>query len=192
MTEDVRTVPNDASDVIEFLLDQHQQVRGLLDDVMSSSGEERQRYFDTVREMLARHETAEEMIVRPLTRKAPGGEQVAEGRMEEENEAKEVLAELEKMDVDSADFTAKFQQFRQSVLDHAAAEERDEFPLLRQNCDPDALMSARDRVKRAEAMAPTHPHPSAKTTAANYVAGPFAAMLDRARDAFSSSGTSGS
>lgn len=192
MTEDVRTVPNDASDVIEFLLNQHQQVRGLLDDVVASSGADRQRYFDTVREMLARHETAEEMIIRPLTRKAPGGEQIAEGRMEEENEAKEVLAKLEKMDVDTAEFTSMFQEFRTSVLEHAAAEERDEFPLLRMNTDPDALIAARDRVKRAEQMAPTHPHPSAKTTAANYVAGPFAAMLDRARDAFSSSGKSGS
>src|SRR5919205_713285 len=169
MTEDMRTVPNDAGDVIEFLLNQHQQVRGLLDDVLAASGEERQQYFDTVREMLARHETAEEMIVRPLTRKAPGGEDVAEHRMHEENEAKEVLADLEKMDVSSAEFTTKFE----------------EFPLLRQNTDPEALVKARDRVKRAEAMAPTHPHPSAKSTAANYVAGPFAAMLDRARDAFS-------
>src|SRR3954471_7946739 len=139
MTEDVRTVPNDASDVIEFLLNQHQQVRGLLDDVLSSSGEERQRYFDTVREMLARHETAEEMIVRPLTRKAPGGEEVADGRMHEENEAKEVLASLEKMDVTSAEFTATFSEFRQSVLDHAEAEETQEFPLLRQNTDTEAL-----------------------------------------------------
>src|SRR5919205_4210063 len=114
MTEDMRTVPNDASDVIEFLLNQHQQVRGLLDAVLSASGEERQRYFDTVREMLARHETAEEMIVRPLTRKAPNGEQVAEGRMEEENEAKEVLAKLEKMDVDSEEFTATFSEFSRS------------------------------------------------------------------------------
>jgi len=105
--------------------------------------------------------------------------------MNEENEAKEVLAALEKMDVASPEFTAKFSEFRQSVLDHAEAEETQEFPLLRQNTDPEALQKARDRVKRAEAMAPTHPHPSAKTTAMNYVAGPFAAMLDRARDAFS-------
>lgn len=189
MTEDVRTVPNDASDVIEFLLNQHQQVRGLMADVLATSGEERQRYFDEVREMLARHETAEEMIVRPLTRKAPGGTEVAEGRMEEENEAKEVLAKLEKMDVDSVEFTSMFQEFHRSVEAHAAAEERDEFPLLRQNTDADALVKARDRVKRAEQMAPTHPHPSARTTAMNYVAGPFAAMLDRARDAFSSSGS---
>jgi hemerythrin superfamily protein len=186
MTE-VREVPNDASDVIEFLLDQHQQVRGLLDDVLAAEGQERQRYFDAVREMLARHETAEEMIVRPLTRKAPGGDDVAAGRMHEENEAKEVLAALEKMDVAGAEFTARFSEFRRSVLEHAEAEETQEFPLLRQNTDPEALVKARDRVKRAEAMAPTHPHPSAKTTAMNYVAGPFAAMLDRARDAFSKS-----
>jgi hypothetical protein len=187
MTENVRVPQDDASDVIEFLLSQHQQVRGMLDDVLAGSGQERQRAFDAVREMLARHETAEEMIVRPLTRKAPDGERVAEGRMQEENRAKEVLADLEKMDVGSAEFTTTFTEFRQAVLDHAQAEETQEFPLLRQSTDPEALVKARDRVKRAEAMAPTHPHPSAKTTAANYVAGPFAAMLDRARDAFSSS-----
>jgi hemerythrin superfamily protein len=186
MTENVRVVKDDASDVIEFLLNQHQQVRGLLDDVLATTGEERQRYFDTVREMLARHETAEEMIVRPLTKKAPGGEEVAQGRMDEENEAKEVLADLEKMDVDSPAFTQRFTGFRASVLEHAEHEETQEFPLLRQNTDPEALVKARDRVKRAEEMAPTHPHPSARTTTMNYVAGPFAAMLDRARDAFSS------
>lgn len=185
MTE-VRNVPNDAGDVIEFLMNQHQQVRGLIDDVLSAPGPERQEYFDAVREMLARHETAEEMILRPLTRKAPGGEQVAEGRMHEENDAKEVLASLEKMDVASAEFTASFTGFRQSVLHLAEAEETLEFPLLRQNTDSEALQQARDRVKRAEVMAPSHPHPSAKTTAMNYAAGPFAAMLDRARDAFSS------
>jgi len=188
MSEGVRQVTNDdGSDVVEFLLNQHQQITALLADVVSTSGEERKRYFDAVREMLARHETAEEMIVRPLTRKAPGGDDVAAGRMDEENEAKKVLAGLEKLDVDSPEFTQQFTEFRQSVLAHAEAEETQEFPLLRQNTDPQALVQARDRVKKAEAMAPTHPHPTAKTTAANYVAGPFAAMLDRARDAFSSS-----
>jgi len=177
----------DGSDVVEFLLGQHQQVKGLLSQVLETAGDQRQRAFDEAREMLARHETAEEMIVRPLTRKAPAGKAVAEARMAEENEAKKVLARLEKMDVDSTEFVTAFTGFQQSVLAHAEAEERDEFPLLRQNMDADALTKARARVERAEKMAPTHPHPSAKTTAANYVAGPFAAMLDRARDAFSRS-----
>ena len=189
MTQNTAVDTGNAGDVIQFLMSQHQEVRSLLDSVLSSTGEARQRAFDDVRELLARHETAEEMIVRPLTRKAPNGEQVADGRMAEENEAKEVLADLEKMDVDSQEFTAKFTEFRQSVLDHAQAEETQEFPLLRQNSDEDALMKARRAVETAEKMAPTHPHPSAKTTAMNYVAGPFAAMLDRAKDAFSKSGS---
>jgi hemerythrin superfamily protein len=189
MTDNTAVDTGNAGDVIQFLLSQHQQIRAMLDGVLSSTGEARQRAFDDVRELLARHETAEEMIVRPLTRKAPNGAQVADGRMAEENEAKQVLADLEKMDVDSPAFTATFTEFRQSVLAHADAEEIQEFPLLRQAGDEDALMKARRAVEMAEKMAPTHPHPSAKTSAMNYVAGPFAAMLDRARDAFSKSGS---
>jgi hemerythrin superfamily protein len=173
---------DDARDVVAFLVAQHEQLTVLLNGVLAYSGDERQRHFDQAREMLARHETAEEMIVRPLTRDVPNGDAVADARMAEENEAKRVLSRLEKLDVDSSEFVRLFTAFRTSVVDHAAAEEREEFPLLRLNTDPDALTKARRRVERAEQMAPTHPHPRVRTTAANYVAGPFAAMLDRARD----------
>jgi hemerythrin superfamily protein len=171
-----------------MLLDQHQTVRTLLDRVHSSSGKSRQAAFDEVRELLARHETGEEMILRPMTRRVPGGDSVAEGRMAEENEAKKVLAELEKLDVDSSEFDSMFQQFRSSVLEHADAEEREEFPLLRKGTfDEEDLFKAGGKLDNAEKMAPTHPHPSAKTTGMNYLAGPFAAMVDRARDLFSKS-----
>jgi hypothetical protein len=173
-------------DIVNILLEQHQSVRALLDRVVSSTGDERRAVFDEVRELLARHETGEEMILRPMTRRVPGGEAVAEGRMAEENEAKEVLAALEKLDTQSGEFETTFAQFRASVLEHAAAEERDEFPLLRKGTfDEEDLMKAGGKLENAEKMAPTHPHPSAKTTAMNYVAGPFAAMVDRARDLFS-------
>jgi hemerythrin superfamily protein len=189
MTQNTAVNTGDADDVVQFLVTQHQQIRTLLDEVLASAGEERQRRFDDVRELLARHETAEEMIVRPLTRKASQGGQVADARMAEENDAKEVLAGLEKMDVDSAEFTTTFTEFRESVRAHAEAEETQEFPLLRESTDHASLQKARSAVEVAEKMAPTHPHPSAKTTTMNYVAGPFAAMLDRARDAFSKAGS---
>jgi hemerythrin superfamily protein len=173
-------------DIVNMLLDQHQTVRTLLDRVLSSTGEQRGTAFDEVRELLARHETGEEMILRPMTRRVPGGEAVAEGRMTEENEAKKVLAELEKLDVQSTEFESMFQQFRLSVLEHAEAEEQEEFPLMRKGTfDDEDLLKAGRKLESAERMAPTHPHPSAKTTAMNYVAGPFAAMVDRARDLFS-------
>jgi hypothetical protein len=41
-------------------------------------------------------------------------------------------------------------------------------------------------VQAAEALAPTRPHPGVESAKANLVAGPFASMLDRARDAIES------
>lgn len=184
MTETENRHSPDAGDVVDFLLDQHRNVERLMDNVLSSNGEMRSRYFDEVRELLARHETAEEMIVHPLTREVPAGRPVAAARMAEENEATEFLAQLEKMDQAAMEFDEKFKAFRLSVLKHAKAEEEQEFPRLRQYTDHDALVAARERVIGAEETAPAHPHPSAKTTTVNAVVGPFAALLDRARDAW--------
>jgi Hemerythrin HHE cation binding domain len=91
----------DAGDVVEFLLEQHRRVRRLLTDVLETTGQERQYNFDEAREMLARHETGEEMIVHPLTRHVPNGDAVADARMAEENKAKDSLADLEDMDVEA-------------------------------------------------------------------------------------------
>jgi len=184
MTQNAASETGDAGDVIEFLLAQHRQISSLLEKVLATTGDERQRYFQDVRGLLARHETAEEMIVRPLTRKAPQGDEVAEGRTAEEDHAKEVLGRLEKMPVDTPEFTAAFTQFRQRVLAHADAEETLEFPLLRQTNDHDALLQARSAVERAEQMDPTHAQPGATPSAADDVPGPFTALLDRARKAF--------
>jgi hypothetical protein len=43
----------------------------------------------------------------------------------------------------------------------------------------------RRAVELAEAAAPTRPHPGVESAKANLLAGPFAAMLDRARDVLS-------
>lgn len=173
-----------SDDVVEFLIQQHHQVRGLLDEVERATGQDRQRLFDEVRELLARHETAEEMVLRPVTRSLPRGDAVASDRLQEENAAKDQLAHLESLDVGSGEFAEAFGRFKAEVLAHADAEEAEEFPLLRAEAEPDRLAQAKSALQAAEKTAPTHPHPSARSTTANYVAGPFAAMLDRARDLF--------
>jgi hemerythrin superfamily protein len=155
--------------------------------VESSEGEAQQREFDHLRALLAVHETAEEEVLRPVTRSdVPNGDAVADARMEEENEAKEVLAKLEKLGCSSSEFMTLFGEFKKSVLAHAEHEEHEEFPGIRASKTPDELKKMGKRIKMAEKMAPTHPHPSAKTTTANYLAGPFAAMLDKVRDAMKS------
>jgi hemerythrin superfamily protein len=173
-------------DLVAQLLAQHELVRQAIDDVAkTTTAASRQKAFDQLRELLARHETAEEMIVRPLTRGIEGGDAIASARMTEENKSKDVLAELESLDIASVKFARLFERFAQAVLSHAASEESAEFPLLRQHVDAEKLEKAEKQLLMAEKTAPTHPHPSARSTAMNYVAGPFAAVADRARDAIS-------
>ena len=176
---------NTHGDVVSQLLSQHALVRTAIDAVaQTTTPEARQEAFDVLRELLARHETAEEMILRPLTRGIDGGDAIASARMDEENHSKDVLAELEKLDIASEEFARTFESFAQAVLTHALSEETLEFPLLRQ-LDADTLETAERQLLLGEKMAPTHPHPSARSTAMNYVAGPVAAVADRARDAIS-------
>ena len=69
------------------------------------------------------------------------------------------------------------------VLDHAKKEERDEFARLGQELSQHELETMGRAAKLADAIAPTRPHAGVESQLANLVAGPFAAMLDRARDA---------
>jgi hypothetical protein len=113
------------------------------------------------------------------------GDDVVDARLQEENEAKQTLAELEKLDVDSAQFETLFRELQADVLLHAAAEEEQEFGELAAQLDGEQLDRMRNAVQLAESMAPTRPHPGVESAKANMLAGPFAAMLDRARDLLS-------
>jgi hemerythrin superfamily protein len=187
-TGNIADTVNENADAIDILLAQHNQIKQLFSLVESSDGEMRQREFDHLRALLAVHETAEEEVLRPMTRSAvPNGDAIADARMAEENEAKEVLAKLEELGCDSPEFMAKFMAFKKSVLAHAENEEHQEFPSIRTSKSPGELKKMGKRILMAEKMAPTHPHPSAKTTTANYLMGPFAMMVDKVRDLMKSS-----
>jgi hypothetical protein len=171
-------------DVVTFLEEQHDQIEAACEQVLSSRGEDRKNLFVALRRLLAVHETAEEEIVHPAARRAlANGDEIVDARLQEENEAKKVLAELEDLDVDSAEFEQQFSVLMSSVLLHARAEEENEFELLGDLLDTERLDKMRKAVTFAESVAPTRPHPGIESPAANMLAGPFASMLDRARDA---------
>ena len=130
------------------------------------------------------HETVEEEIVHPRAkRKIANGDAVVGQRLQEEREAKAVLQKLEKLDVDSDEFARLATELRDAVLEHAEQEEKDEFARLGQELSSHELETMGRAAKLAEAIAPTRPHTGVESQLANLVAGPFAAMLDRARDA---------
>jgi hemerythrin superfamily protein len=175
-------------DVIRLLLEQHARIRDLFADVQASKGEHKQQAFDELRALLAVHETAEEMILRPIS-KSSAGQAVAEARNHEEDEANHVLAELEKMDVGSPQFDAQFAEFEKAVSKHAEKEETEEFPAIRSARTEEQLRGMGTMLKSVEKMAPTHPHPGAAgKPMAQWTVGPFASIADRVKDALSSSG----
>jgi hypothetical protein len=170
-------------DVVAFLVGQHEQIKNLFEQVNSSTGGEREEAFVALRRLLAVHETAEEEIVHPRARlELADGDDVVGARLQEENEAKQKLATLEGLDVHGAEFEKLFQELQADVLNHAKAEESEEFGQLADELDARQLDQMRRAVELAEATAPTRPHPGVESAKANLLVGPFAAMLDRARD----------
>jgi hemerythrin superfamily protein len=175
-------------DVVRLLMEQHARIRELFADVRAAQGEHKKQAFDELRALLAVHETAEEMIVRPVAKDTAGGEE-ADARNHEEQQANEVLLELEKLTTDSAEFDARFVEFEAAVIAHAEREEREEFPYVRAGRSEDQLKRMGTMLRAAEKIAPTHPHPgTAGKPAAQWTVGPFASLVDRTKDAISRSG----
>ncbi|GAA0621617.1 hemerythrin domain-containing protein [Sporichthya brevicatena] len=175
------------TDPIAFLIGQHMMIRDLFTEVMGSTGEAKADAFSRLVTMLAVHETAEEQVLRPMTRaKVDGGDAIADARIEEERQAKEMLAELEKIGPDGEAFDALLAQLREAVIMHAVHEEQYEFRYLKQKTIDEgkkgqaAMMAT--MLKASEAIAPTHPHPAVNSATANNLAGPMASIFDRTRD----------
>jgi hemerythrin superfamily protein len=183
----VETFVQSTDDVVKFLKDQHNLVKDMFDEVLSASEPKaRGKAFTDLRQLLAVHEAAEEMVVHPRARnEIAGGDEIVDARLHEEHEAKQQLSKLEGMDVASKEFIDELTKFRDDVVEHAEHEENEEFDKLQRKLDSDDLGRMARAVLAAEAIAPTRPHPGVESAKANFAVGPFASMLDRARDAIS-------
>lgn len=173
-----------AEDVVAYLVAQHTEIRGLMRTVVSTAGQQRRDAFGRLVRLLSVHEAAEEEVVHPVARRnLDAGEDMVAARLAEENEAKQMLEQLEQLDPDNASFVQDFQLLRTAVLTHAISEQWYEFSRLRKDVS-DAERAAMLRlVKAAEAVAPTHPHPGVESASANLALGTPTAIMDRAKDA---------
>jgi hemerythrin superfamily protein len=171
-------------DVVDLLVDQHNQVRKIFGELDTARGDRKRELFEDLVRLLAIHETSEEEVVHPVARrKIDKGEAIVDQRLKEENSAKHMLAELWDLGVDHPEFDAKMRKCRDEVLKHAEHEERDEFSNLRKSVDADQLRRMADALQAAAKMAPTRPHPKSPESAlGNLIAGPPLAVFDRVRD----------
>ena len=157
----VETFVQSTDDVVAFLKDQHNLITDMFDDVLyASKPEARETAFTHLRQLLAVHEAAEEMVVHPRVRfEVATGDSIVDARLREEHDAKEQLSKLESMDIGSPEFIDELTKFRDAVVEHAELEETEEFARLQRELDADDRRRMASAVRAAEAIAPTRPIP---------------------------------
>jgi Hemerythrin HHE cation binding domain len=175
---------HDTDDVVDVVLEDHQRIRELFTEFGTAKPDQRTPLWETIVRTLAVHETAEEEIVHPqVRREVDGGSDIVAARRREEDEAKKVLARLEKIGPNDPSFETEFTAFRHDVLRHADREEHDELPQLRASVGVEKRKNLASVFSSAKAMAPTHAHKAAPESAVgNVIVGPFVAIVDRVRD----------
>jgi len=168
--------------IVAVLYEQHARIRDQFDAVAATAGPDRAAAFDALRELIASHQAAEDVVLRTVTDKLLPAGTTRASTDEEEAVARE-LADLERTDVHSPEFLPRLRLLEEAFALHAAHEESEEFPAVL------AELSAREQtelghwMKRASRIAPTHPHPAlAGRPITEAVAAPFAALYDQARD----------
>jgi hemerythrin superfamily protein len=175
------TLPTD--DIVTLLAADHEAVIRRISELGAAPTEARAELFRELVTQLVRHEVAEESVVYPALRKEPGGDAVADSRHAEEAAAERLLAHMESLDPTSEEFGGAVRDLRSAVLEHAANEEAEVFPLLRANEDADYLTRLGQKFKGEKLAAPTRPHPHTPNSALGHkVVGPITAFVDRLRD----------
>lgn len=180
-------------DAVKLLTQDHRTVDRLFNRYESldvGADEERKRIVEEIVRELSIHASIEEQVLYPGVRDVlPGGDQLAEEALDEHQEVKETLAELEKMSPSDAGFDLRVRSLIRDVRHHVDEEESEMFPKLTSAIPKKKLEEMGDRMEKAKRIAPTRPHPRAPNTPpGNLVAGPMAAVVDRARDAASGRG----
>lgn len=167
-------------EVIDFLDAQHALIEDMFDEVLHASDPQaREKPFIELRQLLAVHEAAEEMVVHPrMRREFDEGDSVVDVLLTEEHEAKELLSKIESLDITAQEFIGELTKLREAVLAHAEHEETEEFPKLQGSIDDNDLKRMGAAVRAAEAVAPTRPHPGVESAKLNFALGPFASMLE--------------
>lgn len=171
-------------DLIALLKEDHQLVKQRFAEVDRAGTETKAERFWVLTDQLVRHEVAEEIVVYPALRALSGGDRIADSRIEEQSEAEQKLADIEKLEPGSPEFTSELGLLERAVLQHAEREEGEVFPLLSSSQTSESLLELGQKYMAAKTSAPNHPHPHAPDTPpGNKIMGPVAALFDRIRDA---------
>jgi hemerythrin-like domain-containing protein len=139
----------------------------------------------------SKHEAVEEMYFWPAVREhLAGGDELADTAIAQEQEGKEVLDKLDKLDAGDPEFEKLLAEFIRAGREHIDYEESQVWPGLRAALTEQQAEELGRKLKAGKKTAPTRPHPHTPATpGALKSTGPVAAAADKARDAITRRGT---
>src|SRR5687768_8941347 len=171
-------------DAITLLKQDHKTVEKLFKQFEKTTAPAEQRKLaQRIVKELSVHAAIEEMVFYPAVReRVPQEEETVLEALEEHYIVKWVLSELEDMKPDHERFKAKMTVMIESVRHHVEEEESELFPDVRKAIKRKELAELGEALEKAKKTAPTSPHPRAPDTPpGNLVAGPAAAVVDKAK-----------
>jgi hemerythrin-like domain-containing protein len=181
--------------VFDVLGHDHQEVKQMLSELeegptaASGAGDKALALRKKMVEQLvieeSRHEAVEEMYFWPTVRdRVPDGERLASTATDQEQEGKEVLDRLDKLDANDPEFEKLVAAFITAGRTHIDYEETEVWPLLRTALTAEQADELGDKLQTAKKTAPTRPHPhTPPSPGVLKTGGPAVAAADKLRDA---------
>lgn len=185
--------------VFDVLGQDHAEVKQMLSELESGSTAgtsagttltERKKLAERLVIEESKHEAMEEMYFWPAVReKVSGGDHLADTAIGQEDEGKQVLDKLDKLDAGDSEFEELLSSFIKAAREHIEFEETKVWPELRAVLSNEESAELGSKIADGKKTAPTRPHPHTPASpAALKTAGPAAAAADRVRDKASGRG----
>jgi hemerythrin-like domain-containing protein len=189
------------ADVFTVLAQDHQEVKAMLAELekgptkATGASESqlalRKKMTETLIIEESKHEALEEMYFWPAVREhLSAGDTLADEATTQEQEAKHVLADLDKLDASDTRFEELLGKFIGAAREHIAFEENQVWPGMRSVLSAQVAGELGTKIAEGKKTAPTRPHPHTPASPSVLkTAGAAVAAADKARDAASGRGT---
>jgi hypothetical protein len=189
-------------DVFDVLREDHEEVKRMLAELEprpsvlpapSANAHQlslRKKAVEQLIIAVSRHEAVEEMYFWPAVRERhPDGDKLADQAIGQEQEGKEVLDLLDKLDAGQPEFEDALAMFIAAGRKHISFEETAVWPGLAAALSQQEAADLGQKLEQGKRNAPTRPHPGAPAhPGVLKSAGPVIAAADRLRDSASGRG----
>jgi len=145
------------------------------------------KFSNQLRWEIARHAVGEEIVVYPLMEEHMGakGKELADHDRQEHTEVKQMLQELDALEIAASDYNGKMEKLMEHLKHHNDDEERDDLPQLEPKLGKDGSIDAAQRFTRTKKFVPTRTHPALPNQPPyETLAGFLVAPIDKLQDYF--------